>query len=203
MYEHMAAFFGGPPNAHHFSLYARWAKYGWGMIITGNIQVSRSHLTLGRDMVIPGIVTEESVRPYIDLVAAIHGASPSMGDTDTSASPKNLQDSRALAIAQLSHAGRQSPNFLGGRAPFVPPLAPSAVRLGSDRSSNVVTWLLNRVLFQTSRSMDLNDIEDVVSSFIRGAKVATAAGFDGVQLHVAHGCESLALFYFPGVLFVG
>ena len=55
MYEHMATLFGGLPNAHHLALYNLWSRGGWGMIITGNVQVSGDHLTLGKDMVIPFI----------------------------------------------------------------------------------------------------------------------------------------------------
>jgi 2,4-dienoyl-CoA reductase-like NADH-dependent reductase (Old Yellow Enzyme family) len=37
--------------------------------------------------------------------------------------------------------------------------------------------------------MSLADIDDAVEAFVRGAKLAKLAGFDGIQLHAAHGCE--------------
>jgi 2,4-dienoyl-CoA reductase-like NADH-dependent reductase (Old Yellow Enzyme family) len=184
MYEHLAAFSGGLPNRHHLSLYSQWAKHDWGMIITGNVQVSKSHLTLGRDNVIPSVITEEGLQAYRNLATAI---------SNDARSPDKLQQgtSETLVVMQLSHAGRQSPNFLGGRWPFVAPLAPSAVPFGTNRNraENVATRVLNRVLFQTPRAMSVSDIDQVVDAFVRGARMAAATGFHGVQLHAAHGCE--------------
>lgn len=37
--------------------------------------------------------------------------------------------------------------------------------------------------------MSLQDVDEVVTAFVRGARVALESGFDGIQLHAAHGCE--------------
>jgi len=37
--------------------------------------------------------------------------------------------------------------------------------------------------------MSISDIDDTVEGFVRGATVAHMSGFDGVQIHAAHGCE--------------
>lgn len=158
------------------------------MIITGNIQVSREHLTLGRDIVVPEVLNEETLAPFEKLARTIH------------AKDSRERSTCPLAIMQLSHVGRQSPNFVGGRRLGVPPMAPSPVRLGSNErvcSHDVVTPLdvqntphpYFRVLFQKPREMTLYDIKHVQQAFIRGALGALKAGFDGVQLHCAHGCE--------------
>lgn len=171
-------------------LYTEWAKYDWGMIITGNIQVSQQHLSLGRDIVVPEVLNEESLAPFKKLAQTIH------------AKDSSERSARPLAIMQLSHVGRQSPNFLGGRKLGVPPMAPSPVRLGSNkcmRSQDGVSSLdaqdtphpYFRALFQQPREMTLCDIKKVQQAFIRGALTALEAGFDGVQLHSAHGCELL------------
>lgn len=178
MYEHMASLFGGPPNEAHFALYSKWAAANWGMILTGNIQVAKDHLSLGRDIVIPEVLTEESIKPFEKLAKAMHGPGTTSG--------------HPLAIMQLSHGGRQSANILGGRWPFVPPLAPSAVRLDLDAGSKSaipsVSGLLSRFLFQTPREMSAVDIDMTVEAFVRGAKLAAQSGFDGVELHASHGC---------------
>ncbi|KAH7886932.1 hypothetical protein F5I97DRAFT_1073482 [Phlebopus sp. FC_14] len=190
MYEHLANLFGGPPNAYHFNLYSAWSKQKWGMVITGNVQVCPEHLSLGRDMVIPREVNEDTLEPFAQLARSIHG-------TEKDYSSSREPCSRALAIMQISHAGRQSPNFLGGRKPLVPPLAPSPVRLGSSRRTEsvagatvleeIVPPLPLRALFQIPREMTVDDIKDVQQAFVRASLTAMKSGFDGVQLHCAHG----------------
>ncbi|KAG1729159.1 hypothetical protein EDB19DRAFT_1744616 [Suillus lakei] len=176
MYEHMSNFSGGPPNEFHYGLYSEWAKHGWGMILTGNVQVSPQHLTLGRDIVVPPTLNAEDIRPFEKLAEVIHGA---VGGT------------RSLAIMQLSHAGRQSVNFIGGRPPFVAPLAPSSLRVGADHTENrgrgAISDLMFHALFQVPTEMTTQDILHVQSSFVRGALLAYKSGFDGVQVHAAHG----------------
>lgn len=178
------------------------------MIITGNFQVDAYHLALGRDVVIPRELTEETLAPFKRLARVIHGN----GDATQSESemhPGNGSPvgARPLAVMQISHAGRQSPVFLGGRPLSVQPLAPSAVRVGSstygcavqaphgtreddkNRSSqNVRVPLTYSALFQVPREMNLDDIRDVQQGFVRAALTAFQSGFDGVQIHCAHGC---------------
>jgi 2,4-dienoyl-CoA reductase-like NADH-dependent reductase (Old Yellow Enzyme family) len=146
------------------------------MIITGNVQVSRRHLSAPRDIIIPEVITETSVKPFKALANAMHDGGK-----------------RPLAIMQISHSGRQSANMMGGRLPFEPPLAPSAVPI--KPGPGVLSTLIYKSMFQTPREMTLDDVEDLVVSFVRGAKVAMLSGFDGIQLHAAHGCKhSCSLF---------
>ncbi|KAL0579247.1 hypothetical protein V5O48_002751 [Marasmius crinis-equi] len=168
LYEHLADFWGGPPNYFHCKLYSKWAKYGWGMIITGNVQVSNTHLALGRDMVVPQQLDEESLAPFRRLALSMHDGE------------------NTLAIMQLSHAGRQSSNFIGGRFPFVPPYGPSAIPVAAEAPGGLFS-LFHKLMFQTPRAMTLTDIEQTISGFVRGAELAILSGFDGIQLHVAHG----------------
>ncbi|KAJ4474210.1 hypothetical protein C8R41DRAFT_897495 [Lentinula lateritia] len=177
MYEHLSPIPGGPPNDFHYELYSAWSKHDWGMIVTGNVQVSQQHLTLGRDMVVPQVLTNQTIQPFQRLAQVMHGD----------------QHSQSLAIMQLSHAGRQSSNILGGRLPFVSPLGPSAVRFGhSKRNEGVISNIFHRLLFQTPKAMSSADIDNVVSEFVRGASLALQSDFDGVQLHVAHGSQFLS-----------
>ncbi|KAG9011343.1 hexokinase A [Tulasnella sp. 427] len=66
MDESLSNFGGGPPNSQHFKLYSRWADGGWGMLITGNVQVDPNHLTLGRDVTIPAVLSPERSPPRHD-----------------------------------------------------------------------------------------------------------------------------------------
>ncbi|KAJ3539614.1 hypothetical protein NM688_g6339 [Phlebia brevispora] len=188
LYEHLAELGGGPPNLNHLGLYSRWAHGNWGMILTGNVQVMGDHLDLGRDIVVPEELTEETVEPFIKLAAAIR--------QHQSADEPIKTDGRTLAIMQLSHAGGQSPNFLGGRRPFVPPFAPSAVPLdfrpheGAGLGlilSNTLSSFMHHVMFLTPQEMSKRTIDMVVDAFVRGAQLAARSGFDGIELHGGHG----------------
>jgi 2,4-dienoyl-CoA reductase-like NADH-dependent reductase (Old Yellow Enzyme family) len=150
------------------------------MICTGNIQVSRNHLSLGRDIIIPEAITPDTITPFKYLADSIHGLSEDV---------VRQGKSQSLAIMQLSHGGRQSPSFFGGRPLGTPALAPSSIRVGSG-SSNIgfLSRILHQVLFPTPKEMTIADINDVVDMFVRGAEVAVESGFDGIQLHAAHGC---------------
>lgn len=183
MYEHLAAFGGGPPNAYHLNLYLQWAKHGWGMIITGNVAVSDNHLTLGRDLVLPKsseVSAENAMLPFKRLAEAMHGIDSNVDNTPVIAN-------KTLAIMQLNHSGRQSSNFLGGRMPFQAPMAPSAIRV-TPSDSSLISRAANALMFQVPKAMTHTDIQRVIDRFVEGAVLAYRTGFDGVQLHAAHGC---------------
>lgn len=175
MYEHLSSAGGGPPNEKHVRLYQLWAKGGWGMVLTGNVQVSPEHLSLGGDAVIPQSGSPLDLEPWKRFAAAIHANRPS--------------SERPLAVMQLSHAGRQSPRLVGGRWPWERALAPSARRVGSDRKVGFLGDLSFKIGFDLPKSMTQENIDKAVKQFVHGATVAWKAGFDGVELHGSHGCR--------------
>lgn len=71
---------------------------------------------------------------------------------------------------QISHPGRQCP-----RSVTLTPLAPSEVQLHVAAN------------FGKPRVMQQADIEDVIGRFAQTARLLQQAGFDGVQVHAAHG----------------
>jgi len=73
---------------------------------------------------------------------------------------------------QLNHPGRQSPRFVTKE-----PVAPSAVAMKGAGSQ----------AFAKPRALSDQEIRDVVGRFARAAGLAEASGFDGVQIHGAHG----------------
>ncbi len=73
---------------------------------------------------------------------------------------------------QINHPGKQSPTFLSPE-----PVAPSAVPLGAGLES----------AFATPRALEPHEIEVLVQRFATTAAIAKKAGFDGVQIHGAHG----------------
>lgn len=75
-----------------------------------------------------------------------------------------------LAITQVSHPGRQQQR---GRGKTV---APSAVKVDAPG-----------VMFGTPRALTTSEIQGLIGRFAATAKIAVDGGFDGVQLHAAHG----------------
>lgn len=180
MYEHLSTFSGGPPNLYHLALYSRWARGGWGMIVTGNCLISASHLTLGRDMILHLSASDRDLDAFRALSAAMNSRGVSDSESVT----------RTLAIIQLNHAGRQSPRFLGGRlGTFRKPLAPSSRRVGADSKEGWMAKMAYKFLFQTPQVISSREVEELIDEFASAAKLASQTGFDGVQLHAAHGCE--------------
>ncbi len=71
---------------------------------------------------------------------------------------------------QINHPGRQSPRFLSPT-----PVAPSEVGLKISGQ------------FGKPRALTGAQIEEIIDRFARTAEILVAAGFDGVQIHSAHG----------------
>jgi 2,4-dienoyl-CoA reductase-like NADH-dependent reductase (Old Yellow Enzyme family) len=77
----------------------------------------------------------------------------------------------AQAWLQINHPGRQIPRFLSPE-----PVAPSAIGLAGTGG-----------LFARPRALLEHEIAAIVERFARTAEIAEATGFDGVQIHGAHG----------------
>lgn len=71
----------------------------------------------------------------------------------------------SLAIAQIYHAGMRAPKELNGASPVCP-------------SDNEATGAVG---------LTLSQVEQVVEDFVVAARRAERAGFDGIELHGAHG----------------
>lgn len=76
------------------------------------------------------------------------------------------------AWVQLNHPGKQAPKGLNRDT-----VSPSAVPFGPALQS----------YFHTPRALSEAEIHDLIARFARAAAVVEAAGFDGVQIHGAHG----------------
>lgn len=78
----------------------------------------------------------------------------------------------SAAWAQINHPGRQVPRFLNREA-----VAPSAVPLRG----------LTGAVFGRPRALTSVEIERIIERFAVAASVLAGAGFDGIQIHAAHG----------------
>lgn len=84
-----------------------------------------------------------------------------------------VHDNGSRIWLQLNHPGRQIYKALGGKA-----LSASAIALNLGKHSG---------LFAQPKAMTRDDIRDVTERFVTSARLAELAGFDGVQIHAAHG----------------
>ena len=82
------------------------------------------------------------------------------------------QENNSQIWMQINHPGKQIPAALCKE-----PLAPSAIPLGRGLDK----------AFNTPREMTQAEIERVIGAFATSARLAKEAGFDGVQIHGAHG----------------
>ncbi|MBI3213612.1 MAG: NADH:flavin oxidoreductase/NADH oxidase family protein [Mycobacterium sp.] len=83
---------------------------------------------------------------------------------------KSTHDGGVPIWVQLNHPGRQSNPLALGHVP----VAPSAVPMSLPGSP-------------TPRALTSAEIEDIIERFVTAAVVCETAGFDGVQIHGAHG----------------
>ncbi|WP_169791315.1 NADH:flavin oxidoreductase [Sandaracinus amylolyticus] len=75
------------------------------------------------------------------------------------------------ALVQLCHPGRQTSRFVAND-PVAPSAGPAVAMLGA---------------FARPRALREEEIAAIRDAFVTGAEMARDAGFDGVQLHAAHG----------------
>jgi 2,4-dienoyl-CoA reductase-like NADH-dependent reductase (Old Yellow Enzyme family) len=132
--------------------YRTWATGGAGLLITGNIMVDGRYRERPANVVVDG---EQNERQRAGLRQFAEAAKSGGG----------------LAVAQISHAGRQSPKSIAPE-----PVGPSAVQVK-----------LPGGLFGTPRALSDDEILEVIDRFANTAAELCAAGFDGVQVHSAHG----------------
>lgn len=86
---------------------------------------------------------------------------------------------------QINHPGRQSPIRAGTRSVFEKTIAPSSIPL--NLGSGIIARSASAFVFGTPRAMTQSDIDAVVGQFVQCAVLASDAGFDGIQVHAAHG----------------
>lgn len=128
-----------------------------GLIITEGVNVSEESVGY---INVPGLYTDEQTESWKKVTASVH-------------------ELNGKIFAQLWHVGRVShPEFHSGNAPK----APSAVN--PNTQSYTYDGFKDTV---TPQEMTQEDIQKTVSDFVRAAKNAMTAGFDGIEIHGANG----------------
>jgi len=146
MSEQLASLSGAPTEAHE-RLYARWARGGAGMQITGNVMIDQRSIGEPRNVVVEDEKHLAALRRWATAATA----------NDTT------------AIVQINHPGRQSFNGVSSLV-----VAPSAVPIDYPGAAK-------------PRALTHDEIVELIARFAETARIVVDAGFDGVQLHGAHG----------------
>ncbi|CEN59930.1 hypothetical protein ASPCAL02371 [Aspergillus calidoustus] len=156
---------GLPTNVHN-NIYKQWGAGGWGMVFTGNVQVDRMYLGDARDTAFDSSQEAE----FLARWSALTEGCTKVGTP---------------AIMQINHPGRQSPLGAGTRGFCEKNISPSAIPL--NLGSGLVARFASSFLFGTPREMSQQDIDSVINRFVDCSRLAHKAGFQGVELHAAHG----------------
>ncbi len=128
-----------------------------GLIITEATGISRQGLGWPYA---PGLWTEAQVEGWKPVVAAVHAAG-------------------GRIFAQLWHMGRVvHSSFLGGEAP---------VSASATRAPAKAHTYDGRQPYDEARALRRDELPGVIADYVRAARNARAAGFDGVQIHGANG----------------
>ncbi|HWO65320.1 MAG TPA: 12-oxophytodienoate reductase [Umezawaea sp.] len=153
---------GGVPSGELAAYYARRAAGGVGLVITESTYVD--HPSAGQ----------------VDSGSRMYGDAPLAG---WARAVEAVHAEGGLIFSQLQHIGmvRKAGDPPHAEAPAV---GPSGVPMDGvlDAAGRPVDGNS-----RTGRAMTLNDIDDVVRAFAEGAATAERLGFDGVELHGAHG----------------
>ncbi|KAK3350526.1 hypothetical protein B0H65DRAFT_90676 [Neurospora tetraspora] len=159
------------PNPELSAVYSVWARGDWGMILTGNVQVDHAHKGDAHDISPghPGTTPEQTLTAF----KAWADAALLKGQ------------SRTPVVVQINHPGRQSPMGAGTRGLWEKAVAPSAVPL--VLGEGLVPRLASKLLFGTPRELTVAEIKDIVQKFGYTARITAEAGFQGVEIHAAHG----------------
>jgi N-ethylmaleimide reductase len=150
---------GNVPNALMAEYYRQRSDAG--LIITEGTPVSPQ----GRGYsMTPGIYSPEQIAGWRLVTDAVHAAGSKI-------------------FTQLWHVGRRSHSSISGHQP----MAASAIKVPDQVYGPLPDGGFGMVETDPPKAMSKTDIDNTIADFVQAAKNAIAAGFDGVEIHGAHG----------------
>ena len=150
---------GDVPNALMATYYQQRASAG--LIITEGTPISA--VARGYSLT-PGIYTQEHINGWKLTTDAVH-------------------QKGGKVFVQLWHVGRRSHSDIAGETP----VSASAVKDPDQVFGPLPEGGYGMIETSTPREMTKEDIQSTVEDFVQAAKNAMDAGFDGVEIHGAHG----------------
>ena len=150
---------GDVPNDMMATYYKQRANAG--LIITEGAPIS----AVGRGYsMTPGIYTQAHIDGWKKVTEAVHSAG-------------------SKVFIQLWHVGRRSHETIAGEQP----VSASAVKDPDQVFGPLPEGGFGMVETGMPRALSEQDIQDTIADFVQAAKNAMEAGFDGVEIHAAHG----------------
>lgn len=147
----------GIPSKETIRLYETWGAGEYGVLVTGNIIVDADHMEAPGNMLLPTWAKPIPGDERFEAYRTLGGKAKAHG---------------SLFLGQLNHPGRQTWAVLNPE-----PLSASEVRLEDTMGMH----------FAKPRAATAQDLVELVQSFTNAAEYLCKAGWDGVQIHVAHG----------------
>jgi 2,4-dienoyl-CoA reductase-like NADH-dependent reductase (Old Yellow Enzyme family) len=153
---------GGVPGEHVARYYRRRAEGGVGLVITEGTFIP--HPSAGHDQNAPRIYGDDALRGWMRVLKDVH-------------------DAGARIFAQLWHVGLvrkpqvEGANVYEERSDSGSRLSPSGIIGGNGLPFQLV-----------GQPATVNEIRDVIKAYGVAARTAMELGFDGVEVHGAHGC---------------
>ena len=127
-----------------------------GLIVTEGVNISP--IAKGNERT-PGIWTDEQVEHWRVVTDAVHAAGGTM-------------------VLQLWHTGRMSHSRIIGELP----VGPSPIAAGGRKAFGADGFLD----YEVPRVLTIEEIHETVEDYVRAARNALRAGFDGVEIHGAN-----------------
>jgi N-ethylmaleimide reductase len=150
---------GDVPNDTMADYYSQRANAG--LIVTEGTPIS----AVGRGYsMTPGIYTPEHIEGWKKTTKAVHDAGSSI-------------------FVQLWHVGRRSHSVISGQTP----VSASAVKDPDKVFGPTPEGTFDMIETETPREMTVEDIQATIADYVQTAHNAIEAGFDGVEIHAAHG----------------
>ncbi len=170
---------GGEVSDELVELYGTLAQGGVGLIITGVVAVHPKGIGFPRIM---RLDSDSYITSLERISRVVHQSAPDCKVVLQLFHPgrqildpgKAAQMMSVLPPAMLAYM-QKHPEVLSQEAPHVvtEPTAPSAV--------------FDSTFERTPRALSLEEIDEIIDAFVGGTRRTKEAGFDGVQLHAAHG----------------
>jgi len=148
----------GVPTDAMKRYYADFARGGFGLIVTEGTYPDLAHSQAYARQ--PGLATEAQVNAWRSIVSEVHAAG-------------------AKIVVQLMHAGA----LVQGNRHSAESVAPSAITPKGEKMSEYG----GEGPYATPRAMVEADFRTITEAFVRAARRARDAGFDGVEIHAANG----------------